>query len=425
MMKIATIGTGYVGLVTGACLSDIGNEVICVDIIDHKVDMINKGDSPIYEEGLHEILERNAGKNLRATKDLDMAVKNSELSFLCVGTPSDDEGRIDLKYVKSAAESIGKALASVEDHTVVVKSTVVPGTTEDVIIPILEKNSQKNAGEFGVCMNPEFLREGVAVEDFMNPDRIIIGQYDIKSGNKLAELYKSFYCPVLRTNLKTAEMIKYASNTFLATKVSFINEIGNICKRLGIDSYTVAEGMSLDHRISSNFLKAGTGWGGSCFPKDTKGLITHARELGYEPELLQSALNVNQNQPKLLLDIARKKVGSFDGKRVAVLGLAFKAETDDTRESQSFPVIRQLLEENADITAYDPKAEENARMEFPVIQYAPSAEDALKDADIALILTDWEEFQSLNYEMMKNKVVVDGRNIVKNREGIDYEGLCW
>jgi len=424
-MKIATIGTGYVGLVTGACLADIGNEVICVDILDHKVEMINKGKSPIYEEGLQEILERNVGKNLRATTELEMAVKNSELSFLCVGTPSDDEGRIDLTYIKSAVESLGKTLASVEGHTIVVKSTVVPGTTENFIIPILEENSGKKASQFGVCVNPEFLREGVAVEDFMNPDRIIIGQYDENSGNKLASLYKSFYCPVLRTDLKTAEMIKYASNTFLATKVSFINEIGNICKRLGIDTYTVAEGVSLDHRISPNFLKAGTGWGGSCFPKDIKGLISHARELGYEPELLQSALNVNQNQPRLLLEIARKKLGSFDGKRVAVLGLAFKAETDDTRESQSFPVIRQLLEENADITAYDPKAEENARMEFPGIRYAPSAKDALKDADIALILTDWEEFQSLNYSGMKNRIVIDGRNIVKNRDGIDYEGLCW
>jgi len=424
-MKVATIGTGYVGLVTGACLADMGNEVICVDILPEKVDMINQGKSPIYEEGLQEILSRSVGKNLKATTDLDMAIENSEISFICVGTPSDGDGKIDLQYIKSAAEGLGKALASVDNHTVVVKSTVVPGTTEKVVIPALEKNSGKKAGEFGVCMNPEFLREGVAVEDFMKPDRVVIGQYDENSGKKLAELYKSFHCPILRTDLKTAEMIKYASNSFLATKVSFINEIGNICKKLGIDTYTVAEGMSLDHRISPNFLRAGLGWGGSCFPKDIKGLVGHAKELGYEPKLLQSALKVNQKQPEILLDMARKKAGSFDGKRIAVLGLAFKAETDDTRESQSFPVIKKLLDEKATVVAYDPKAEENTKEEFPDIEYAPSAEDALKDADIVLILTDWEEFQNLNYSGMKNKIVIDGRNIVKNRDGIDYDGLCW
>ncbi len=424
-MKVATIGTGYVGLVTGACLADMGNEVICVDIVDHKVEMINQGRSPIYEEGMQEILKRNAQKNLKATTDLEMAIENSDISFICVGTPSDRDGGIDLRYIKSAARSIGKALASVDNHTVVVKSTVVPGTTENIIIPILEKNSGKHVGEFGVCMNPEFLKEGVAVDDFMNPDRIIIGQYDENSGNKLAELYKGFYCPILRTDLKTAEMIKYASNSFLATKVSFINEIGNICKRLGIDAYTVAEGMSLDYRISPNFLKAGLGWGGSCFPKDIKGLISYAKGIGYNPELLQTVLKVNRKQPEILLDIARKKLGSFDGKRVAVLGLAFKADTDDTRESQSFHVIRQLLNEKAEVVAYDPKAEENTKIEFPEIQYASTAEDALKEADIALILTEWEEFQNLNYEGMKNRIVIDGRDIVKNREGIEYEGLCW
>lgn len=424
-MKVATIGAGYVGLVTGACLADMGNEVICVDILPEKVEMINQGKAPIYEEGLQEILDRSVGKNLKATTDLNTAIQNCEISFICVGTPSDDDGRIDLQYIKSAAKSIGKAIASVDNHTVVVKSTVVPGTTENVVLPILEKNSGKKAGEFGVCMNPEFLREGVAVEDFMKPDRVIIGQYDENSGNKLAELYKSFYCPILRTNLKTAEMIKYASNSFLATKVSFINEIGNICKKLGIDTYMVAEGMSLDHRISPNFLKAGLGWGGSCFPKDIKGLISHARELGYEPELLESALKVNQKQPELLLEMAREKIGSFEGNRVAVLGLAFKADTDDTRESQSFPVIRALLDEKAQVVAYDPKAEENAREEFSELQYAPAAQEALKDADIVLILTDWEEFQNLNYGEMKNRIVIDGRNIVKNRDGIDYTGLFW
>jgi len=424
-MKVSTIGTGYVGLVTGACLADMGNEVICVDILPEKVEMINQGKSPIYEEGLQGILERSVGKNLKATTDLNMAIENSELSFICVGTPSDSEGRIDLKYIKSAAESLGKVLASVDNHTVVVKSTVVPGTTEKVVIPALEKNSGKKAGEFGVCMNPEFLREGVAVEDFMKPDRVVIGQYDENSGKKLAELYQGFHCPILRTDLKTAEMIKYASNSFLATKVSFINEIGNICKKLGIDTYTVAEGMSMDHRISPNFLKAGLGWGGSCFPKDVKGLANHAKELGHEPELLQSVLKVNRKQPELLLEMAREKIGSFEGKRVAVLGLAFKADTDDTRESQSFPVIQQLLDEKAEVIAYDPKAEENTRAEFPDIQYAPAAQEALKDADIAIILTDWEEFQNLNYSSMKNKIVIDGRNIVKNRDGIDYDGLCW
>lgn len=426
-MNISIIGAGYIGLITGAGFAEKGHKIICVDVVKEKVDIINSGKSPIYEKGLDKIIKKNIGKNLTATTNIRDAVLNSDVIFICVGTPPNNDGKSDLRFVKEATENIGKILAEKNSYNVVVvKSTVLPGTTEGIIIPLLEKNSKKKFGkDFGVVMNPEFLREGVALEDFLKPDRIVIGSIDKRSGDLIEKLYSGF-SKILRTNLKTAEMIKYVSNAFLATKVSFINEIGNICKKLGINVYDVANGIALDHRIGPYFLNSGLGFGGSCFPKDVKALVYEAKKLGYEPELLNSVLNVNSRQPKILLRIAKKKIGNFRNKKIAILGLAFKRGTDDIRDTQSFPVIEWLLKEGAVITAYDPKAIENTKKVFgDRIKYANSADSTLENSELALILTEWDEFSNLDFSRMKEKIVIDARNIVKNRDNIDYEGLCW
>ena len=427
-MRISIIGTGYVGLVSAAGFSEKGHVVTCVDVVKDKIDMINSGRSPIYEKGLDAVLQKNAGKSIIATNDLTGAVMNSEVTFVCVGTPSKPDGSFDRTYVEKATEDIGKTLSGKKTyHTVVFKITLLPGTTYEKLIPLLEKHSGKKAGrDFGVATNPEFLREGIALEDVMNPDRIIIGGLDERSSDSVEKLYNGYNSPVIKTDITTAEMIKYSSNAFLAMKISFINEIGNICKRKGVNVYDVAVGMGLDHRIAPYFLNAGLGWGGSCFPKDLRALIYEARNIGYEPVLLDAALEVNKKLPHLLVEMARNKTGSLKDKKIAVLGLAFKRDTDDTRDSQSFLVIEELLEEGAKICAYDPKAEKNAKAFFRErIEYSPTVNEALKDANLALLLTDWKEFENIDFERMKNKIVIDGRNILKKRENIDYGGLHW
>jgi len=428
-MRISVIGSGYVGLITAAGFAENGHTVICVDVLQEKINAINKKKSPIYEKGLDEILKRVVGKNLTATTDLRKAVMGTDMTFLCVGTPSNGDGSVDLKYVKKASEDIGRVLKEKRGyHVVVVKSTVIPGTTEDVVIPVLERNSGRKVGrDFGVAMNPEFLREGVAIEDFMNPDRIVIGASDKKAGDFVESVYHGFSSPILRTDIKTAEMIKYASNAFLATKISFINEIGNICKKLGIDVYDVAKGIGLDHRISPHFLRAGIGFGGSCFPKDVKALVYKAREIKETPAILNSVLEVNKKQPLKILDIAKKKAGKLKGKRVAVLGLAFKAETDDMRESPAIAIVNELVRKGAKVAAYDPKATENAKAIFgDKIKYARSATEALRGSELALIVTDWIEFKNLNFKEMKKKVVIDGRKVINELPNdVEYEGVCW
>ena len=304
-MKISVIGSGYVGSVTAACFAEVGHEVVCVDIDKKKMEQINAGIPPIYEEGLGELLRKYAGKRLIATNDYEFAIRETDISFICVGTPSAEDGSIDLSIVRAAAASIGAALAKKEGyHVVVVKSTVVPETTEKFVLPVLEETSGKIAGkDFGVAMNPEFLREGKAVYDFMHPDKIVIGAIDRKSGDLVSELYRTFECEVTRTNPSTAEMIKYANNSLLATKISFANEIGNICKKLGIDTYEVMEAVGKDFRISPRFLNSGAGFGGSCFPKDVKALIGKAKAIGYSPVLLESVIAVNEKQPLLMTEI--------------------------------------------------------------------------------------------------------------------------
>ncbi len=429
LMKISVIGTGYVGTVSAACFAELGHDVICVDIDESKIDMINAGIPPIYEEGLPELLKKHAGKRLSATSDYELAIMSSDVSFICVGTPSDSEGNIDLGIVKAASASLGDSLRKKKGyHVIVVKSTVVPETTENIVLPIIEKHSGKHPGQFGIAMNPEFLREGKAVHDFMHPDKIVVGSMDKKSGDIVATLYNGLKCEVTRTNLRTAEMIKYVNNSFLATKISFANEVGNICKKLDIDTYEVMSAVGKDFRIGPHFLNAGAGFGGSCFPKDVKALIGKAKEIGYEPQLLESVIAVNEEQPARMVMLLKNKLGSLKGKNIAVLGLAFKNDTDDIRESRSIPVIKDLLDEGARVSAYDPMANENMKKLFRGIGYYNSAAAALRGADACLIMTEWDEFKSLNkeFDVMENRLVIDGRHIlVKPGKDIEYVGLCW
>ena len=427
-MKISIIGTGYVGTVSAACFAELGHEVICVDVDRSKIDQINAGIPPIYEEGLPELLKKYAGGRLSATLDYDFAVMNSDVSFICVGTPSDSDGNIDLGIVNAASESLGDSLrAKKAYHVIVVKSTVVPETTEKVIFPLIEKRSGKRAGDFGVVMNPEFLREGKAVHDFMHPDKIVVGSLDKKSGDIVASLYNGLDCEVTRTNPRTAEMIKYANNAFLATKISFANEIGNICKELSIDTYEVMSAVGKDFRIGKYFLNAGAGFGGSCFPKDVKALIGKAKEIGYEPILLKSVIMVNERQPGRMVQLLKNRLGSLKGRKIAVLGLAFKNDTDDIRESRSIPVIKELLDNGADVSAYDPMANGNMKKLFGSVRYYDSAKDALSGADACLITTEWDEFKSLDREfsVMTNRLIIDGRHMLTPRKNVEYAGLCW
>ncbi len=429
MAKISIIGTGYVGLVTGVCFAELGNEVICVDIDEERVKQINLSIPPIYEKGLKELLEKNVkNKKIVATSDLRKAVMSTDISFICVGTPSGFIDCIDLKYVEEVSEDIGAIIKEKNYHIVVVKSTVVPGTTEHSVIPLLEKHSQKRAGkDFGVAMNPEFLREGNAIKDFLYPDRIVIGGIDEKSTDALYKLYKDFTCPILKASSpKTAEMIKYATNSFLVTKISFINEIGNICKSLGIDVYEVAEGLGMDSRVSPQFLNAGIGFGGSCFPKDVEALVGKAKEVYYRPIVLNAALDLNEGQALRLVELLEKKIGSLKGVKIVVLGLAFKPGTDDMREAPSIKIIHNLLNKGAEICATDPQAVEEAKKIFGAndrLKFVDSPEEAVKFGKHVLIVTEWEEFK--NKALYKGKVVMDGRRIDEAKIAEYYEGVCW
>ncbi len=431
-MKVSIIGSGYVGSVSAACFAELGHEVICIDIDEKKVEMINSGRAPIWEEGLDDLLEKYSQKTLIATSDYDYAVQNSDASFICVGTPSGEDGSIDLSIVRAASASLGKAIAKKDHyHVVVVKSTVVPETTEKVVLPIVEEHSGKKAGkDFGVVMNPEFLREGKAVYDFMHPDKIVVGAIDERSGFVISELYRGLDCEITHTNPRTAEMIKYVNNSLLATKISFSNEVGNICKQLGIDTYEVMDAVGTDFRIERSFLNSGAGFGGSCFPKDVKAIIGKANEIGYKPQLLESVVGVNDRQPLKMVELLQGKLGDLKNKKIAVLGLAFKNDTDDIRESRSIPVIAELLRQEADIAAYDPMAEENMRKIFPDITYCEYSSEALEEAEGCLIMTEWVEFGKLDkeFELMTKKVVIDGRKMIEPEKlstDIDYEGICW
>ncbi len=422
-MRLTVIGTGYVGLVTAACFAKLGHSVTCVDVDAAKVETINSGQSPIYEPGLEDLLQIYA-HNLHATTDAATAVQHSDITFICVGTPSSPDGSIDLTSIQNTAAQIGKILKTLPAwHLIVVKSTVVPGTTDTDVKTLLEQNSGKHVTTgFGLAMNPEFLREGNAIHDFLNPDRIVIGVSDQKTADTLRHLYKDFTCPILETSLSAAEMIKYASNAFLATKISYINEIGNLCKKLNIDTYQVADGMGYDKRIVRAFLDSGTGWAGSCFPKDLNALVAFAKKHHEPLQIIESTIKINDEQPLRLITLLKKHLPTLKGKTIGLLGLAFKPQTDDIRESRAIPITHELLKAGAHIKAYDPQAMNNFKTLFPTIEYCTHPQEVLT-ADAILITTKWEEFSALDFT---GKTVIDGRRLdqAKNTARI-YEGICW
>jgi UDPglucose 6-dehydrogenase len=423
-MKISVVGGGYVGLVTGSCFAKLGHDVTIVDVDSVKVQAINNGQPPIYEKGLGDLLKEYAGQNLRASTGYD-SVAYADIVFICVGTPPLPDGSSNLSYIESASISVGTYLKTGSHYcVVVVKSTVPPGTTAKLVQPAVLRAARKTEREIGFAMNPEFLREGRAVEDFLHPDRIVIGSNDPRAGNHVAEVYRSFSTPIVRTGLTAAEMIKYTSNAFLATKISFSNEIGNICKELGIDVYEVMKGVGLDQRIGRQFLNAGAGFGGSCFPKDVSSLAVLAGQVSVEPRILRAVLEINEYQPYRLVALLEKKAGDLSGKRIAVLGLAFKDNTDDVRDSRAIPVIRELLKKGARVIAFDPMAVQNMQKIFPSIEYADCPADALKGADGCLVMTEWPEFSRIDkeFDLMAHKIVIEGRRILSWNGA---EGICW
>lgn len=439
-MKIAIIGTGYVGLVSGACFAEAGHDVVCVDVDQDKVDKIRSGIPPIHERDLPELLRRHVGHRLTATTDLVDAVTNSDMSMIAVGTPL-HEGRIDLGFVRTVAEQIGSALRqSSRYHVVVVKSTVVPGTTENVVLPILEASSGKAAGvDFGVGMNPEFLTEGEAVSDFLRPDRIVLGGVDDRSIDTMARAYESFIgVPVIRTNPRSAEMIKYASNVLLATMISLSNELANLSAEVGdIDIPTVMNGVHLSRYLTgesgetaqlASFLYPGCGYGGSCLPKDTGALVAHGLELGVPMRVLQAVDRVNSDQPRRMFAILHRHFPSLAGVRVGVMGLAFRPGTDDMRESPAIPIIGKLLDEGAEVRAYDPVATESARTAFAGLNVKLCEEmaEAAADVDVVLLLTRWAEFgglPALIAEQPNPPLLVDGRRMIAPDTVARYDGI--
>jgi UDPglucose 6-dehydrogenase len=443
MMRISVVGTGYVGLVSGVCLAEMGHDVICVDVDAAKVANILQGIPPIYEEGLEDLLRKNLTKRLTATGDLRAAVHGSELTLIAVGTPFDGR-RIDLSHVRQAASEVGKALRDKGSyHVVVVKSTVVPGTTEGVVRPLLEETSGRRAGaDFGVGMNPEFLTEGQAIRDFMEPDRIVLGASDARALEALDALYSSFRdVPRIRTNPGTAEMIKYASNALLATAISFSNELANLCAALGgIDIVEVMEGVHASSYLSvtgqdgnrakapiTSFLYAGCGFGGSCLPKDVNALVAHGEDAGVPMPLLRAVISVNQGQPGQILRLLEKHFPTLSGLRVGVLGLAFKPDTDDVRESPAIPVIRLLLARGAGVKAYDPVAVANAKKVLGSrIAYAQTLQQCLEDVDAVVLLTRWKEFEAvpaLLRAMKSPPLLLDGRRQLDRRSIARYAGI--
>ncbi|MBU4190558.1 MAG: UDP-glucose/GDP-mannose dehydrogenase family protein [Candidatus Thermoplasmatota archaeon] len=434
-MKISIIGTGYVGVTTGVAFAEQGFDVICIDKIKEKIENLNDVGTTFYEPGLNRMLKKLVGKGLiKGSIDLKKTVKDSDVSFICVGTPSMPNGSIGLEHVKDVAKDIGKSLEKKKGyHLVVVKSTVIPLTTEKIVLPIIEKYSKKKPGkDFGLCMNPEFLKEGDALNDALHPDRVVIGEYDKKSGNVLMELYKGFKCRKMRTNLRTAEMIKYASNSFLATKITFANEMANICEKFGIDVYEVTKGVGLDKRISPHFLNAGCGFGGSCFKKDISAIVSASKSKNYTPKLLESVLDMNETQPLRLIRMAESVLGNLKNKKIALLGLSFKPDTDDVRETRAVPIAKTLLKKGAKIVAYDPRAMENFKKLIKDVDYAESAKGALKDADACIIQSDWKEFKELkigDFKKMRKSFVVDGRRTFDPemliKDGVIYMGIGW
>jgi UDPglucose 6-dehydrogenase len=428
-VNIAVIGTGYVGLVTGSVFADLGNDVICVDKDSNRIEQLSQGKIPFYEPGLEELVKRNVDDHrLSFTTDLPSAVKKSDVIFIAVGTPSKENGESDLSQVEDAAEGIGHAL---DRYKVIVNKSTVPVGTVNIVKNIIEKVRKDNV-KFEVVSNPEFLREGSAIQDMLSPDRIVIGAPNQQVALTLLELYASLGCPMLITDVESAELIKYASNAFLAMKISFANAIADLCERTGADVVHVINGMGHDKRIGHHHLQPGLGYGGSCFPKDVDSLIQTARKFDYNFALLQSAADINDDRIERFINKVEHVVDNIDNKTFALLGLSFKPDTDDMREAKSIEVIDQLLKRKGKIRAYDPAAIENAKKIFgKKIYYAKNAYDAAKDADCTILLTEWREFKLLNMERlrdaMKTPIFFDGRNLYSpdrmKKMGFKYYGI--
>lgn len=431
-MKVAVVGAGYVGLVSGACFSEIGHEVICIDNNEEKIEKLKSGGIPIYEPGLKELVERNvkAGR-LSFSTSVKEGVEKCELVFVAVNTPPLPDGSADLCYVEAVSREIAENL---NEYRVIVSKSTVPVETGIWIKRTIERYSPEGA-EYDVASNPEFLREGKAIDDFLNPDRVVIGVESDKAKAKMLELYEpiSSKTEILVTSIESSELIKHASNSFLALKISYINAVSTICEKTGADIREVARGMGLDSRIGDQFLQAGAGFGGSCFPKDLSAFIKIAEKLGYDFRLLKEVQNINEYQRGLILEKVRNALWNLRGKTVAVLGLAFKPDTDDMRNAPSIDIIRSMVEEGAEVRACDPQAEENARRLLPgKVSYHNGPYETAEGSDILLILTDWQEYKDMDLERIKTllaqpPVIVDGRNIFEpgdmKKLGITYYGI--
>jgi UDPglucose 6-dehydrogenase len=411
-MEITVVGTGYVGLVTGVCFAEVGYSVTCFDIDENKIGILSEGQCPIYEPGLEEMLQKNlkAGR-IHFSSDSKNACAKADFIFIAVGTPENEDGSANLDYLDAAAAEIGANL--VNDAVIVIKSTVPVGTNERINIKM--QQMVLNGLNVKVVSNPEFLREGSGILDTFHADRIVVGADDREAGSAVARIYEPFGLPILQTDIRSAELIKYASNAFLATKISFINEVANLCEHTGANIEDVAKGMGMDQRIGSQFLKAGIGYGGSCFPKDTKALEKLTEYYHYDFKILRSVIEVNSRQKQQLFHKAKKMLGSLEGKRAAVLGLSFKPHTDDIREAPAIELIAQLLEENADVSVYDPAALEKVKVLFgSQLYYADNIDAAIKGAEVVFIMTEWP--QIVQYELqkfnlfMRDPVIFDGRN---------------
>jgi len=430
-MKITVIGTGYVGLVAGTCLASLGNDVICLDIDQEKIDKLNNGILPIYEPGLDDLVKRNKKEGrLTFTTDKEKAIKDSQVIFIAVGTPMGENHEADLRFVKAVAKDIGTYM---EDYKVVVDKSTVPVGTADMVKKIIKEN-QKNPIEVDVVSNPEFLKEGAALKDFQNPDRVVIGSDSEKAKEIMDKIYGAVARigrPIVHTDIKSAELIKYASNSMLATRISFMNELSHLAEKVGADIKKVAQGMGLDSRIGPKFLQAGVGYGGSCFPKDVQALIQTMKQNNCDASILESVEEVNKKQKLSLIPKIQKLVPDLNGKTIAVWGLAFKPRTDDIREAPALFLIDELQKLGAKIKAFDPVAEENAKKTLKDIEYAQNPYNAIEGADALVICTEWDEFRDLDKEkirsLLNNPNIIDGRNIYDPKEmkeaGFNYIGV--
>lgn len=427
-MKVCMIGAGHVGLVSGACFADLGNEVICVDVDKEKIDKLKKGVIPFFEPELEELVRKNAEDGrLSFTTNLEKGVKESEVIFIAVGTPPRENGEADLSYVEDVSRKIAEAM---EEYKIVVEKSTVPVKTGEWVRRTIKLNNIHGV-DFDVVSNPEFLREGSAIYDFMHPDRLVIGVESERAEKVMRELYEPLKASLIVTDIKSAEIIKHASNSFLALKISYINAIANICERVGADVEKVAQGMGLDKRIGQSFLKAGIGYGGSCFPKDVAAFIRIAGESGYDFELLKVTEKINRGQREQFLKKIKESLWTLNNKTIGVLGLAFKPDTDDVREAPSLKIIEQLQAEGAKVKAFDPAATETARTILKNIEYYADPYKVAEGSDCLLILTEWEEFKNLDLKriksLLKNPLIIDGRNIYAPRElknmGFTYVGV--